>query len=324
MVGAPFNLKTEIEENLRKVFEANEIVAITRQNAPENFQQKRPRVEIKCTIGAATGRRELCADGYVRDSGFSFLMDLQIVTQPSPDDVQSLDEIYVAKVRSICTTVSQLTWNDLTNFPSIFIAEPLRESGTQDNLKSQDGVEYSIVGYVGIVCIRSAAFTEAFPPPTPEPDPDDMNFRFSSGTVPPTAAPEFPSIPNEYLDTVSGFTYEWNIFLQQWDAAPKQYDALLTQSGTDAPEAIEMPGNTLGAITFDRADVGSYHIKSTGLFTTSKTLMFVGYGGFSDNGDGDLSTVYIQESTSSIAITIGSGDGFMNGWPIKILVYPTP
>jgi len=167
MVGSPFNLRTEIEENLRRVFEANEIASVTRQNAPASFQQKRPRVEIKCNIGAATGRRELCVDGYVRDSGFNIQLDLQVVTDPRNEDVQSLNEIMVSKVRSICTTVSQLTWNDLENFPSIFIAEPLHESGSQETLKSENGVEYTILGYVAIVCIRTAALNEGL---TPQPD----------------------------------------------------------------------------------------------------------------------------------------------------------
>jgi hypothetical protein len=49
----------------------------------------------------------------------------------------------------------------------------------------------------------------------------------------------------------------------------KEYVALLTQTGTNAPVATVL-SNTLGTVTFSRQDIGTYSINSSSLFTQNK------------------------------------------------------
>lgn len=56
------------------------------------------------------------------------------------------------------------------------------------------------------------------------------------------------------------------------DPKIKIYTALLTQTGTNPPVAIELQ-NTLGTINKTRSDIGRYSITSAGLFTENKTII---------------------------------------------------
>lgn len=59
----------------------------------------------------------------------------------------------------------------------------------------------------------------------------------------------------------------------------KSYVAILTQSGTGAPTVDRLFNNTLGGpVTFSYDQVGEYNINSSGLFTTNKTVVFLGPG----------------------------------------------
>ena len=56
----------------------------------------------------------------------------------------------------------------------------------------------------------------------------------------------------------------------------KVYSVLLSQTGTNPPEVIEILENTLGEITYGFEDDGNYNIFSDGLFTENKTTITVG------------------------------------------------
>ena len=75
----------------------------------------------------------------------------------------------------------------------------------------------------------------------------------------------------------------------------KVYRAILAQSGTSAPTAIVLE-NTLGAITYAYAGVGSYTINSSALFTTNKTW-------FMHANQADAATINGISSSSQLSLT---------------------
>lgn len=59
----------------------------------------------------------------------------------------------------------------------------------------------------------------------------------------------------------------------------KSYVAIISQSGTNAPVVDTLLNNDLGGpVTFSYDQQGEYNINSSGLFTSNKTVMFVGPG----------------------------------------------
>jgi hypothetical protein len=96
----------------------------------------------------------------------------------------------------------------------------------------------------------------------------------------------------------------------------KVYVALLTQSGTNPPVAIELE-NTLGAITFGYQSSGIYTINSSGLFTASKTWT---NPTLKDNVNLQLS---IYRNTDSLLYLVDAdGDNGLLETSIEIRVYP--
>ena len=156
-----FKLRSALEEAIRSWFVSQDIAAITRQNQPANFIQARPRVEIRCRIGAATGRRHICPDGILRFDAWAFDLAINAVTSPDGNQAQNtLHEDYLALIRSYASSLGGPScFLDTANFPLHYIAEPIRDGGTDDTLKTEEGVEYSVLTYSGIFCIRHSAWT---------------------------------------------------------------------------------------------------------------------------------------------------------------------
>ncbi|SRR5260221_8169708 len=142
-------------------FRQQDLKVYTRLNAPEDYQKFRPRIELKCAIGAATGRRHFCSDQKLRYDAFNFTLGLQAVTAPNPTPAQNeLHEDYVARIRNNASSLGgEATFLDMVNFPGVYIAEPLKDAGIADTLKTNEGVEYSTLSYSGIVCIRHSAWS---------------------------------------------------------------------------------------------------------------------------------------------------------------------
>lgn len=152
--------KTKVQ-GIAGQFEIAQMATKTRQNKPSQFQQERPRVEIKVSIGQATGHRHIFTDNSTAYDEWSFILAAQFVTAPNPDPAQNMiHSDYVAKGRDILFNLAQRSWNDTDNFPNLLIAEPLRDAGTDDYLKADDGVEYTTLSYAGIVRVRSAAWPD--------------------------------------------------------------------------------------------------------------------------------------------------------------------
>jgi len=96
----------------------------------------------------------------------------------------------------------------------------------------------------------------------------------------------------------------------------KVYTALLTQSGTSAPTAIELE-NTIGAITFGYSSSGVYTVNSSALFTASKTWT---NPTLKDNTNLQLSMY--RNTDSLLYLVDANGDNGLLETSIEIRVYP--
>jgi len=104
----------------------------------------------------------------------------------------------------------------------------------------------------------------------------------------------------------------------------KTYYATLTQTGTGAPAATVMPGNTVGAIVWGYSAPGNYTATLTGAFTTNKTWTTIQYSGPANN----FAKATIQR-TSADVLTVqisfdgdGLGNDLLINAPVQILVFP--
>lgn len=127
---------------------------ITRANAPANLQQARPRLELVCQVGAVTGKKDMRRDGQMVFSAWRFRLSVNCITAPGNDSQNVVHEQFLGTVRAALSTLGQGTWNDLFNFPNVLIAEPLKDTGSQSQLKTEQGVEYTVLNYDGIVMVR--------------------------------------------------------------------------------------------------------------------------------------------------------------------------
>lgn len=158
-IATLMNVASALEEGWRGLFAANDIVAITRQNAPENFQTATPRVEIRCKLGAATGHRHVEPPGILHFDTWFFDMAIRCVTRPQNIEADNLlYDDFVSTIRGMAQTFGQSTWVDTVNFPHHIIAEPLKDTTTDDNLKADDNEEFAILTFSGIAQIRTSAW----------------------------------------------------------------------------------------------------------------------------------------------------------------------
>ena len=153
-----FNCKPVIEEALRGFLTLQGWDCFTRQNAPETFQTTRPRVEVVCKIGDATGHRSV-QGGVLYNDVWHFSLALRVVTEPQNQEQNNLGyDTFVADVRGAMQTFGQSTWSDYVNFPYHLIVEPLRDTTTDDSLISDNNEEFAILTFGGMVQIRTNAW----------------------------------------------------------------------------------------------------------------------------------------------------------------------
>ena len=101
----------------------------------------------------------------------------------------------------------------------------------------------------------------------------------------------------------------------------KEYTALLSQTGTNAPTAT-VTDPTLGTITFGYDDIGEFTIFSSGLFTQNKTLFFIANtNGYVASGNKiawvDINTLSLKSIGNNVL-----ANGVLSNTPILIRVYP--
>ncbi len=138
---------------------------------------------------------------------------------------------------------------------------------------------------------------------------------------PPEAAPALIYEDNDviYLDG--------EVFDPDADGSAKVYRALLTQTGTDAPEPTELENN-VGALVWTREGTGQYRGTLTGAFPTLKT--FIPLGGIiqylSPPSEDDVWLVADRANANSVTVftTSGAGpaDGYLNRFCFEVSVYP--
>ncbi len=101
------------------------------------------------------------------------------------------------------------------------------------------------------------------------------------------------------------------------------YRALLTQTSTNAP-VLTVLENTIGSISSAYTSEGLYSITSSGLFTSDKTMVFIG----GVNATSFIKAYWSTASSISISTKIfvfgdfNNLDGVLVKTPIEIIVYP--
>lgn len=102
----------------------------------------------------------------------------------------------------------------------------------------------------------------------------------------------------------------------------KEYEVLISQSGTDSPTIIEGK-NEIGDIVWSREDQGIYKGILSGAFPLEKTFTYLG-----TVTDGDLSTYYpsnfinTDDSTVYLYTNVGNlADNILNKTSLNIKVY---
>jgi hypothetical protein len=111
-----------------------------------------------------------------------------------------------------------------------------------------------------------------------------------------------------------------------WTSAPtkKVYNALLTQSGTNPPDVIELE-NSLGAVTWSYYSSGRYRLTLTDAFKADKYFAPMGVNG--NNADTNTgyyanhSIEYYRIDDNIIEVYVASGDDHLSLSPISIIVY---
>lgn len=112
-----------------------------------------------------------------------------------------------------------------------------------------------------------------------------------------------------YIDESNGFTWTWNgsTYIDQ-EGRTGVYKAFVTQAGLDAPVATILV-NTVGAITWSRADSGEYLATLNGAFLSFKTFVLVQTG---DNSNiQKIESVRISDDVIAIYCPFGD-DGLFN------------
>lgn len=149
-------IRPALEDAIKAALVAGGISAINRSDI--DFQRETPRAEIKCLLNAATGHRQVCPDGVVRYDSWRFSLYVQVVTFTEEAGVSAAHEDYIGVVRAVLSELAQKSWTDETNFPTVLIAEPLRDGTVSDTLKAEDGTEYSTLSFNSIVSVRQTAW----------------------------------------------------------------------------------------------------------------------------------------------------------------------
>jgi hypothetical protein len=151
-----YDLRGQLESAIKNMFDAQEISSYTRLNAADEFQKVRPRLEIKARIGAPLNHYRIFSDSTKRNDMFRFDLALQVVTDPATA-ASPLHGQMVARVDSLMQPLQYGSQLDYVNFPFITILY-LRDTGIASTLKTEEGVEYSVLGYEGHLGIRPDAW----------------------------------------------------------------------------------------------------------------------------------------------------------------------
>ena len=107
----------------------------------------------------------------------------------------------------------------------------------------------------------------------------------------------------------------------------KSYVAIISQGGTGAPTATVLENSLGGTVSWSRSNTGEYSATTSGLFTISKTVIFMQVSGSLGSNWGiqyvvgalDVNTIYLLTQLGDSSST--NRDGILNQAPIEIRVY---
>lgn len=104
----------------------------------------------------------------------------------------------------------------------------------------------------------------------------------------------------------------------------KEYNCLLTQSGTSAPTATVLGTNTIGTIVWARTSTGTYTGTLTSAFPSGKCLLLTGISGVDGT---DIVTARLKRTDNNTITLVMTADGVGRNdtWTdlsVKIEVHP--
>lgn len=155
-----FDFESALESNIKSSLAAADFSAFTRLDVYESFQKVTPRVEVQMpTIGATNGHYGLCPlDSSARLDQFAFSIALQLVTIPKAVAAENTAHpLSRARLRNFLSTLDVNSRLDTANWPRHCLSN-FRDAGTEPSLETEDGFEFSVLRYDGIIGIRSTAW----------------------------------------------------------------------------------------------------------------------------------------------------------------------
>ena len=151
----PNDCRTGIESAV-----ANQLIALaqnvlTRNNTPEEFQQVRPAYWIDAIIGAANNHRiRRPTSGVFVPDQWNFTLKVKVLTSPENDGQSALHAQMISYIKEFLYNLAQSSWGDLVNWPLHLIAECLKDTGSNQLLKAEEGYEFTDIQFSGVVMIR--------------------------------------------------------------------------------------------------------------------------------------------------------------------------
>jgi hypothetical protein len=151
----PNDLRGGIEYGTVQALTIAGFTAGTRDSYPQNFQQVRPRCDVKARINGATGRRDIRpSDGVLVNNGWRFDLALNVVTILSHDGKEMTHSEMVSQVRKLAQALAQDSWVDSINWPLHAIVECLVETGNNGYSDGKKNEEYTAINFSGKVIIK--------------------------------------------------------------------------------------------------------------------------------------------------------------------------
>lgn len=154
-----YDIETPLEEAVASKLREAGFFVITRRNVSQEFQQQRPRCEVRVNLGGPTSQAHFHLIPETLEQHidmFKFTLQVQVVTELTAAAANMQLPTYRARVRRLLGGAEKtLIDNDL--LPYHFICR-IWTAGTDYVLDQETGTEYSTLNYEGEVMIRASAW----------------------------------------------------------------------------------------------------------------------------------------------------------------------
>ena len=125
------------------------------------FVKDSPRLEITVKVGQQRQSSKYVRPGenIIRYDTWDYSAAVEIFTRPNNDPEQSgLHSDLVSLVAGLFSGLHKTSWTDTVNFPSHYIAEPMRETGRPSSLNPEKATEQTTLNFTGIVGVKQSAW----------------------------------------------------------------------------------------------------------------------------------------------------------------------